>query len=902
MANNLTGGFDAVVEIGVRQINGLLATLHQKGTNDEDPLALLHSATLRVGDSPRRFPDVFDFGDWVLEYQRTHPGVRPSDLPAQLTTAAPPGAASRMQEVFSRFGQLPELESVPEVVRGKVQVQVSTPAISLPTGSTSEVTVHAQVRAHFTPDPGTTDLPQPVHGEVQATFEARSVQTGSGRRLVIRPSAQDSKIVFIPTPGSGLSAGDTTKISTQVRKVVRESIQLLPVDLPAGFAFSEFKGLGSGAGQVLALPLQLSETPPPAGGIQSLSNLFLDSAGFAFGIGKEFVNRVFQPTIDELKRFARDFEVDIPGPNPTYHFAVTDVHLEFNAGTIDLVIRGKATHSWLPNFNNVVIRQRFALAILFDWLFIRASEFEPQVSGLSISVGFFTYNLPTGEVKSAVRAERDRTLPAAELALNHDLRSALQKLNNALHSFDPSSTARFRSGFSNEAVSGASNGVAITQDGIIVRGDISTSRPPVAPHVEIAALEPGKTYSALESWIPGGRIDRFVWSWIEGNPLTPFRGSVKTRVEEHRFLLNIAPSPPGPHFSSHVNQVCLRLEGTRTLPNGSVQQVVAGGACQIAEPELVMDVPSWWEPVTVPIWMPGSADRANARDAIAGHVTVQSDAPRNGQLTRNSLVCFVDWNADAPLAAVSEALANSKHASEWLRVIAVLPRGAFDRRREELERRLQAEGMTAPLLVTEDDEGGWTRTFGPVRVPSVYLVNARREFVWHSEGSPDAATLAAALDRYLVAIPGTRPRALQLSVANGQPAPDAYFRDGTAEFALHRMRGRDVVLNFWQSWSQPCLTELRRLQSLHTQERDSPFVVAFQGGKDAKSLEQIRKDLGLSFVLVQDAEQRIARRYGVRCWPTTITVDAGGIVRGIQFGVSSDRVLETAAVPQPTAL
>src|SRR5687767_9432428 len=69
MANNLTGDFEAVAQINIRQINGLLATLHQNGVTDDEPLKFLHSTSLRIGDPRRPRPDVFDFGDWVLDYQ-----------------------------------------------------------------------------------------------------------------------------------------------------------------------------------------------------------------------------------------------------------------------------------------------------------------------------------------------------------------------------------------------------------------------------------------------------------------------------------------------------------------------------------------------------------------------------------------------------------------------------------------------------------------------------------------------------------------------------------------------------------------------------------------------------------------------------------------------------------------
>ena len=95
MANHLTGDYEAVVQIAVRQINGLLATLHQNGTAEDAPLKLLHSVSTRVGDPRRRPPDVAVFGDWVLEYQKARSRGRMDSLRAELVGMAPPGASSR---------------------------------------------------------------------------------------------------------------------------------------------------------------------------------------------------------------------------------------------------------------------------------------------------------------------------------------------------------------------------------------------------------------------------------------------------------------------------------------------------------------------------------------------------------------------------------------------------------------------------------------------------------------------------------------------------------------------------------------------------------------------------------------------------------------------------------------
>ena len=329
-------------------------------------------------------------------------------------------------------------------------------------------------------------------------FEVHAIGTHEARKLRIRPSPQDAKIQFIAAPGSGLSAGDAAAIAAEVRLALRGSFTLVPVDLPQEFPFTEFKGVGAGDGQAVALPLQLSDPPSPPGAIQEITQSVVGAAGFAFGIGADFVRHVFQPTIDNLLQFTRDFKISIRVlPDPTYHFSVTAVDLVFNNRTIDLVIHGKATTTnfgW-PDYNNIVIKQRFALLMLFDTMFIKADDYEPEVSGVS--------SRAVDSIKNAVIAERNAALPSAQGSLNTQLDSAKTRLNRALHSFDPAASAAFRAGFSDDAASGTSGGVAIIPDGVVIRGDVRSSSSRMAPVVEVTEVEHGKTYSALNSWIPG---------------------------------------------------------------------------------------------------------------------------------------------------------------------------------------------------------------------------------------------------------------------------------------------------------------------------------------------------------------------------------------------------------------
>ncbi|MEZ0277084.1 MAG: TlpA family protein disulfide reductase [Roseimicrobium sp.] len=888
MANNLTGDYEAVVEISVRQINGLLATLHQNGASTNAPLKLLHSVDTRVGDPRRRFPDhVFDFSDWVLEYQQEK-GPRPiKDLQGQFVSTSPPGIAQRFQDIFDDIKGGVIVEDPPAVIRGRARIQISTLQVSFPEGSSTEVILHAYARAHYYPDKDTGELPKPVHGEVQATFEIKTLPYGGGRRLFIKPSSQDSKIRFIADPASGINNAQATVIAAQIRKVVRESIELLPVDLPAGFPFSVFKGIGL-VGQVLALPLQLSGVGAPGSGVQPLHTSFVGSSGFAFAVRKEYVQGLIDIAAIQESISSRRITLSIErwgvGVSVTYKLRFSQgPTLTFKNGSIEISGRVEVETGtwWAPN-GFVSFKQAVTLRL----------NTSSQVASLrrigdpDVDESWF---IPSGTATNIVRSEMDKAIDANNDSVEAVFTDARNKLVNGLRTFDNSSTVRY-------------SGVQITVDGIIVRGDIGGPGR-LSPIVEIGETEQGTAFTALKSWIPGGRILRHVWSWVEypGTPATIWNGVTRTATEMHRFVF---PKPPGITSISHV---CLRLEGTRILANGQTQNISGGTTCIAPAPDIVLDVPSWWEPVTLPIWMPDITDDMVLRDAIAGHVTIQSVRPQKLATGHNTLVYFPEWPSERPLQALGDALKKLSQRNPSLLVIVVLPEGAFDSTRKELNEKLggDKEKLPVPLQLTEDDEGGWARSFGLSKRASYYLVNARREFVWKHEGNVDAGELLAALEKHLVPAASPRTIPLRLAVDSGATAPDVTFQDAESQrFALHRMRGQTMLLNFWQSWSAPCLAELERLQQLHEKGgKDAPTIVSFHGGKDAKKMEELRKRLGLTFTVVQDTEQREARKYGIRCWPTTVEVNADGNVEHAQFGLDmhADHPPTTCDVAEPEA-
>jgi len=291
----------------------------------------------------------------------------------------------------------------------------------------------------------------------------------------------------------------------------------------------------------------------------------------------------------------------------------------------------------------------------------------------------------------------------------------------------------------------------------------------------------------------------------------------------------------------------------------------------------------------VPMWLPDTAPDVMLKEAIAGHISVQSDKPQKNELGHNFLVYFADWRAERPLRVLGQALEQLRRKDFSLVVIAVLPAGAFNNRRREVEARLDSILERAPvrILLTEDHDGGWTRTFDASKIPSAFLMNARREFVWKHDGEAEPAVLAEALDKHLLAGPVPRVKPLRTDVVVGQRAPDVLFGDERGNhIRLRWLLGQPVVLNFWQWWSAPSIRELVRLQRMTKEGSEkAPFIVAFHGGKERKMVDEIRKQHGLNFALTHDDEQRVSRIYGVRCWPTTISINVDGMIDQIQIGM-----------------
>jgi peroxiredoxin len=151
----------------------------------------------------------------------------------------------------------------------------------------------------------------------------------------------------------------------------------------------------------------------------------------------------------------------------------------------------------------------------------------------------------------------------------------------------------------------------------------------------------------------------------------------------------------------------------------------------------------------------------------------------------------------------------------------------------------------------------------------------------------------ASLDRP-AAVPAPTPGARSSErIRPGQPAPDftVELLDGP-ELSLSELRGQVVVVNFWAPWCEPCEEELPDFQRLWEgyQEQDVLFLgLAFE--EDEADVREMMAELGITYPIALDVEDRISAAYGITGIPETFVVDAEGNVAYVHVGPVTGGVL-----------
>jgi peroxiredoxin len=143
----------------------------------------------------------------------------------------------------------------------------------------------------------------------------------------------------------------------------------------------------------------------------------------------------------------------------------------------------------------------------------------------------------------------------------------------------------------------------------------------------------------------------------------------------------------------------------------------------------------------------------------------------------------------------------------------------------------------------------------------------------------------------------TDPRAdLNTSRLLGKPAPPFTLTDLTGEkVTLADLAGKTVIVNFWNSWCQPCRQELPALQQWYGQHKDDPDVVLLGIPRDdtADAIRGAARRDGVDWTVAQDRGSDAATLdYATRGQPETFAISPSGVVIGSYIGPLRTSVLD----------
>jgi thiol-disulfide isomerase/thioredoxin len=149
----------------------------------------------------------------------------------------------------------------------------------------------------------------------------------------------------------------------------------------------------------------------------------------------------------------------------------------------------------------------------------------------------------------------------------------------------------------------------------------------------------------------------------------------------------------------------------------------------------------------------------------------------------------------------------------------------------------------------------------------------------------DRRALLAASALTLLGAPVARAAGV-LTAWQGPPAapPIDLLTPAGTSLTLTSLRGKVVLVNFWATWCEPCVTEMPSLQRLR--DRFAPRLevlgVNFQEGP-ARIDDFVRKT-GITFPTVRDTDGAVAKAWGARIFPASYVVDRAGHVKHALIG------------------
>ena len=137
-------------------------------------------------------------------------------------------------------------------------------------------------------------------------------------------------------------------------------------------------------------------------------------------------------------------------------------------------------------------------------------------------------------------------------------------------------------------------------------------------------------------------------------------------------------------------------------------------------------------------------------------------------------------------------------------------------------------------------------------------------------------------------------------IAVGQEAPDFELKSlAGGRVRLKDLRGHPILVNFWASWCVPCAAEMPLIVAAADSLRNQGLLVVAVNLSDQERMKDVRAfvdSFDLAFPVLLDEWGRVRERYGLVAVPTSVFVDAAGLVRHVISGPMESDMLSGGLV------
>ncbi len=132
-----------------------------------------------------------------------------------------------------------------------------------------------------------------------------------------------------------------------------------------------------------------------------------------------------------------------------------------------------------------------------------------------------------------------------------------------------------------------------------------------------------------------------------------------------------------------------------------------------------------------------------------------------------------------------------------------------------------------------------------------------------------------------------------LRVGSNPPRVALTSLTGTTVRVPDDFRGKVLMLHFWAGGCSSCKEEMPAMEKFHRQYGKKGLVIlAVNVGQRKDVVRKLAKEMGISYPVLLDPDQIMAKNYDVAGVPRTYLVDRKGVIRYKILGSASDATLK----------